>query len=192
MDLSSACLSLLGSRVCWTAHQSCLWCEVHWRTFKRSGFPGNWEFECVCVSGCVKYQFNSVKVESVGNNALIYVCVCPSWKKRAWKRQKRQQQRQSWHIWRCSCQACAESVVCLCVFVSQMTQASSHQSSRHSRSADFSSLPASQVDVRSLMLIVVEVKANKSRSDSLRSHSQTGTNPQPETARPPTGFRTRC
>lgn len=38
---------------------------------------------CVCVSGCVKNQLNSTKVESVGNKALIYVCACPSWKKRA-------------------------------------------------------------------------------------------------------------
>lgn len=37
----------------------------------------------MCVSGCVKNQLNSTKVESVGNKALIYVCACPSWKKRA-------------------------------------------------------------------------------------------------------------
>ncbi len=104
-----ACLPLPGSSVSWTAHHSCLWCEVRWRPFKRSAL-----LFLETKSVCVKYQSNSTQVESVSNNVLIYACACPSWKERAWKRQKREQQSQSWRILTCSCQACT---VCVYVYV---------------------------------------------------------------------------
>ena len=181
MDLSSACLSLLGSRVCWTAHHSCLWCEVHWRTFKRSGFPGNWEFECVCVFLVVrKISLIPLKLSQLATR-LWFMCVRVRVGKREREKDKRDNSNVRVGMFEGAAARPVQRVSYLCVFVSQMTQASSHQSSCQSRSAAFSFLPASRVDVRSLMLIVVEIEANKSGSDILRSHSQTRTNLQLET-----------
>lgn len=104
MDVSSACLPAprLQRQLDGSSFLFMMWSPLEAIQTLCSAFPGNWE------RVCVKYQSNSTQVESVSNNVLIYACACPSWRERAWKRQKREQQSQSWRILTCSCQVRTE------------------------------------------------------------------------------------